>query len=180
MTHEKYIHARNEAVEYLTRAGIVLTEHEKDAVEVTDYGLGMLDTIGLQLAVYLNTERCCAKELILFPVQTCPEHRHPPVDGKKGKEETFRCRWGRVYLYIPGSFTLNPYAALPPAKAHYFTVWHEIVLDPGEQFTLQPDTLHWFQAGPEGAIVSEFSTKSRDNFDIYTDPHIDPAHKRKV
>jgi D-lyxose ketol-isomerase len=45
-------------------------------------------------------------------------------------------------------------------------------LRPGEQYTLPPHTLHWFQAGPEGAIVSEFSTKSRDDLDIFTDERI--------
>ena len=39
---------------------------------------------------------CCAKELILMPRQTCPEHWHPPVGGEPGKEETFRCRWGEI------------------------------------------------------------------------------------
>ena len=46
------------------------------------------------------------------------------------------------------------------------------------KYTIMPNTLHWFQAGPEGAVVSEFSTKSRDEFDIYTDPRIDAAGKR--
>lgn len=32
--------------------------------------------------------------------------------------------------------------------------------------------LHWFQAGDEGAVVSEFSSTSRDEFDIFTDPRI--------
>ncbi len=36
----------------------------------------------------------------------------------------------------------------------------------------QADTLHWFQAGDEGAIVSEFSTRSYDEFDIFTNPRI--------
>jgi D-lyxose ketol-isomerase len=35
-----------------------------------------------------------------------------------------------------------------------------------------PDTLHWFQAGPEGAVVSEFSTTNTDEFDRFTDPRI--------
>ena len=35
-----------------------------------------------------------------------------------------------------------------------------------------PDTLHWFQAGDEGAIVSEFSTRSRDETDVFSDPRI--------
>ena len=48
----------------------------------------------------------------------------------------------------------------------------EIVLAPGEQYTIPPDTLHWFQAGAEGAIVSEFSTQSRDELDVFSDPQI--------
>jgi D-lyxose ketol-isomerase len=32
--------------------------------------------------------------------------------------------------------------------------------------------LHWFQAGPEGAVISEFSTQSRDEADVFTDPRI--------
>jgi D-lyxose ketol-isomerase len=51
-------------------------------------------------------------------------------------------------------------------------VWHEVVLRPGQQHTVPPNTLHWFQAGPEGAIVSEFSTQSRDDLDVFTDPDI--------
>ena len=56
-----------------------------------------------------------------------------------------------------------------------YTVWHEIVLDPGDQYTIPPDTLHWFQAGPDGAVVSEFSTESRDDLDVFTDPAIGRA-----
>ena len=69
----------------LAEAGIVLTPAERQAIEVTDFGLGRLEEIGLQLVVYVNTERVCAKELVLFAGQTCPEHRHPPVGGGPGK-----------------------------------------------------------------------------------------------
>ena len=48
----------------------------------------------------------------------------------------------------------------------------DIVLGPGEQYTIPPNTLHSFEAGDEGAIVSEFSTKSRDALDVFTDPRI--------
>ncbi|HPP76337.1 MAG TPA: D-lyxose/D-mannose family sugar isomerase, partial [Armatimonadota bacterium] len=115
---------------------------------------------------------CCAKELVLFPWQICPEHRHPPIEGQPGKEETFRCRAGQVYLYVPGEPAANPKARVPEDRKDYFTVWHEIILNPGEQYTLMPNTLHWFQSGPDGAIVSEFSTKSVDEADIFTDPAI--------
>jgi D-lyxose ketol-isomerase len=172
MRREEVEKARTRAKEHLERAGIVLTPEEAANIEVADMGLGELETTGLELVVYVNTDRVCAKELVLFPGQTCPEHRHPPIDGEPGKEETFRCRQGMVYLYVEGEPTANPVARPPAGREPYYTVQHEIVLRPGEQHTIPPDTLHWFQAGPEGAIVSEFSTRSRDEYDIFTDPNI--------
>ncbi|MDP4094802.1 MAG: D-lyxose/D-mannose family sugar isomerase [Bacillota bacterium] len=168
------------AYEYLVKAGIAVTEEERKNMEVAEYGLNDLDNIGLELIVYINTMRCCAKELILFPGQTCPEHRHPSIAGELGKEETFRCRWGKVFLYVQGAPAKQPKAAAPKGRENCFTVWHEIELNPGDQYTLEPSTLHWFQAGPDGAVVSEFSTRSRDEFDIYTDPDINPALNRKA
>jgi D-lyxose ketol-isomerase len=158
--------------EYLQRAGIILTLAEVEHIEIADFGLGDLDVHGLQLVTYINTERVCAKELVLFPRQTCPEHRHPPVDGALGKEETFRCRWGIVYLYVEGEASGTQQARTPVGAEDVYTVKHEIVLGPGEQYTIMPDTKHWFQGGDEGAVVSEFSTRSRDEFDIFTDPKI--------
>jgi D-lyxose ketol-isomerase len=144
--------ARERAAAMLSEAGIVLSPAERERIEVADFGLGRLEDVGLQLVVYVNTERVCAKELVLFPLQTCPEHRHPAVEGRPGKEETFRCRRGSVQLHIEGQ--------------------EELVLLPGDQCTIPPDTLHWFQAGPEGAVVSEFSTQSRDELDVFSDPRI--------
>ena len=176
ISKQQYQQAQRRAAEMLDAAGIILTPEERANIEVADMGLGQLETIGLEIVVYLNTQRCCAKELVLFAHQTCPEHKHPPVGDYPGKEETFRCRRGTVYLYVPGERTEPIHAKLPPGREKYFTVFHEIVLQPGQQYTLQPDTLHWFQAGPEGAIVSEFSTRSMDETDIFTDPDI----KREV
>jgi D-lyxose ketol-isomerase len=144
--------ARERVAAMLAEAGIVLTPAEREAIEVADFGLGDLERCGLQIVVYVNTERVCAKELIMFPGQACPEHRHPPVDGGPGKEETFRVRRGSVRLWVDGA--------------------GEVLLGPGEQHTIPPDTLHRFEAGPEGAIVSEFSTRSRDEADVFTDPRV--------
>ncbi|MEN6519949.1 MAG: D-lyxose/D-mannose family sugar isomerase [Armatimonadota bacterium] len=163
---------RAKAAEYMKKACIALRPDEIENIEVADFGLGDLDNSGLELVIYVNTERVCAKEMALTPRQTCPEHRHPPVAGGPGKEETFRCRWGRVYLYVEGEPTPNPACKPPAGHEPYYTVYHEIELNPGDQYTLYPNTLHWFQAGEEGAVVSEFSTKSRDECDIFTDPEI--------
>jgi len=170
LTAEERDAARNRAASQLRKAGIVLTDPETMEIEVADFGLSRLEETGLEVVVYINTDRVCSKEIVMFPWQLCPEHRHPPFDGSPGKEETFRCRSGVVYLYTEGEPTAQP-VAQPPADGA-FTVWHETVLYPGDQHTIMPDTLHWFQAGSEGAIVSEFSTRSADEHDIFTDPRI--------
>ncbi|MGX4180369.1 D-lyxose/D-mannose family sugar isomerase [Bacillus sp. JK127] len=157
---------------YYQKAGIVLTDDEVEDIQIMDYGLGKLEETGLQLFIYVNTDRYCSKELVLFPRQTCPEHRHPPVGGEKGKQETFRCRWGKVYLYVEGEKTENPNVLPPEEDKEYYTVWHEIVLEPGGQYTIPPDTKHWFQAGEEGAVVTEMSSTSTDDHDVFTDPRI--------
>lgn len=180
LTKKDYEFFSGEAEKYLAKAGIAITEEERSRIEVAEYELGCIDKVGLELVVYVNTDRCCAKELVLLPGQTCPEHRHPEINGEEGKEETFRCRYGTVYLYVEGEND-QPIAACPPAgMEEYFTCRKEVILKPGEQYTIMPNTFHWFQAGPEGAVVSEFSTKSRDEYDIYTDPRIDAAGKRNV
>lgn len=157
----------------LCEAGIVITEEERQRIEICDYNLGRFEEIGTGIVIYVNTDRCCAKELMLYPHQICPEHIHPEIGEYPGKEETFRCRWGEVYLYVTGDPVDAPKGKVPEDKRDQFTVWHEIVLHPGEQYTLSEKTWHWFQAGPQGAIVSEFSTKSYDQDDIFRDPEIE-------
>jgi D-lyxose ketol-isomerase len=169
MTDDERREACAYALDRLDALGIALTPQERDAVEVTDFGLGRLREEGLQLLTYVNTDRHCAKEIVLYPGQTCAEHRHPPFEGTPGKEETFRCRRGLVYLHVDGEATANP-SARPPGEA--YTAAHEVVLRPGDQYTIPANTLHWFQAGPEGAVVSEFSSASRDELDVWTDPRV--------
>lgn len=170
MTKNEYNAQVEKALAFYEKANIVLTPEEKANVEVADFGLGKVNSIGLQLVVYINTERVCAKEMVLLPEQTCPEHMHVTTAGMKGKEETFRCRYGEVYLYVSGERNTDNIKAKRPDSD--VTVFHEIVLKPGEQYTIMPETLHWFQAGPDGAVVSEFSTRSTDETDVFTDKNI--------
>lgn len=151
VSRQEHERAQAYAREQLLAAGVVVSDDEARSIEVADFGLGRLEEIGLLVHVYVNTDRYCAKELVLFPGQTCPEHRHPPFAGTPGKEETFRCRLGRVDLIV-GS--------------------ERVSLAPGDQYTIPPDTLHWFQAGAEGAVITEFSSASRDELDVFTDPQI--------
>ena len=185
LTAEVYEIARRRATEYLDKAGIIVTDDEKGRIQVAEYNMNDINNIGLELVVYVNTKRCCAKELVLFPGQTCPEHRHPPIVGEPGKEETFRCRYGKVFLYVPDSRDAQQESSglrdeAPAGYEKYFTCSKKITLLPGEQYTIPPDTLHWFRSGPDGAVISEFSTQSRDEFDVYTDPRISASQARTV
>ncbi|BFT73798.1 D-lyxose/D-mannose family sugar isomerase [Paenibacillus sp. P36] len=172
MKRSEVSQAQERAAQMLESSGIVLTEEEIRHIEVAGFRLGQLDVQGLELVTYVNNDRYCAKELVLFPRQTCPEHLHPPVGEDPGKMETFRCRSGKVFLYVEGEATLNLNAVIPAGSEAYYSVFHEIELHPGEQYTINPGIKHWFQAGEDGAVVSEFSSTSRDEYDLFTDPRI--------
>ncbi len=177
-TPQKTLDIKAQAMQLLDDAGITLTAAERDAMELAGFGLGDFARQGLIVIVYINNARYCAKELVMLPGQTCPEHRHPPVPlgaggTDPGKTETFRCRRGKVYLYVAGAGERGAIRAkIPATRREHYTVFHEIELNPGDQYTIPPNTLHWFQAGPNGAVVSEFSSPSRDELDVFTDPAI--------
>ena len=139
MKKSVYEEARRRALELYEKAHIVLTPEEQERLEVADFGLGRLEDTGLEIVTYV--------------------HRHAPVEEihYPGKEETFRCRYGTCYVYIEGEPTADPVCQPPKGCEEWYTVWHQVVLRPGQQLTMTPDTRHWFQAGPEGAVVSEFS-----------------------
>lgn len=174
MDRAKYEEIKGRVLPYYEKAGIAITDKEKENLEVADFGLNDIENIGLQIITYINTDRCCAKEMVLLPGQTCPEHSHVPMPEKGyiGKEETFRCRYGTVYLYVDGEPTEKISGFVPKGYEDTYNVLHEIILKPGEQYTIMPNTRHWFQAGEEGCVVSEFSTTSYDEYDIFTDTNI--------
>jgi len=170
MKQSTYNEQVKKALEYYAKASIVLSDTEKEKIEVADFGLDNVENVGLQLLTYINTERVCAKEMVLLPYQTCPEHKHVPTAGGEGKEETFRCRYGKVYLYVSGEGNRDSIEGRIPDTD--VTVFHEIILAPGDQYTIMPQTWHWFQAGKDGAVISEFSTRSTDETDVFTDKRI--------
>ena len=172
LTQEQFKQYQQKALDLFQKAQIILTPLDQQQVEIADFGLGQFEQTGLGVLVYVNTDRVCAKELAMLPHQTCPEHRHPSVGASLGKEETFRVRWGKMTLFVPGQITSHPGVTAPAGRENTYTAWHGIEIQPGEQYTLGPNTTHWFQAGPEGCVVSEFSTHSTDENDIFTDPAI--------
>lgn len=180
MIDENY---KREVLSYYQKAQVVLTDEEIARIDYADFGLNNIREEGLNLVVYVNNDRYCAKEMVLLPNQTCPEHLHPTINGKPGKQETFRCRWGKVYLYVEGDEKLDEskiQVSLPQKNKEYYTASKEIVLLPGQQYTIDPDTRHWFKAGEEGAVISEFSSPSDDASDIFTNPNVKRIARDKI
>ena len=66
ITREEQHDAQAYAAERLAALGVVLTDAERESIEVADFGLGRLREFGLVVLVYVNTDRYCAKELVLF------------------------------------------------------------------------------------------------------------------
>jgi D-lyxose ketol-isomerase len=177
--------ARRQAVEILSKAklvgevgpptsptGVIIRQEEIAQMEVADFGLDELAHSGAQILTLVSTEQIAVKLIVLLPEQTLPEHTHPSVGDYAGKEETLRCVWGIAYLYGPGEPTPAPQGHPPAHRRATYRMWHEHVLQPGEQVTLQPGTPHWFQAGPDGAVLWSFSTMATDTQDIFTDSEI--------
>ncbi|MEA3406964.1 MAG: D-lyxose/D-mannose family sugar isomerase [Chloroflexota bacterium] len=172
ITEKTYTNARQRAEKYLRRAGLVARDEEIEAMEVLDMGLSNLEETGLQILSMVETDAIAVKVLVLFPQQTFVEHRHPSLGDYAGKEETLRCQWGEIRLYVPGEATPHPRGAPPAGQGEYYTSRREIVLHPGEQHTVPPNTWHWFQAGEEGGVVWSFSTRATDAQDEFQDPRV--------
>ena len=172
ITRSEQESARKRAAEILSKAGVVVRQGEIDQMEVADFGLSELEQSGVQIVTLVDTEKIAAKLLVLLPNQIEPEHRHPRLGDYEGKEETIRCEWGELYLYGPGEPTSNPKGHPPEHRRRTYTVWHEYVLRPGDQITFPPNISHWFQGGPEGAVIWSFSTKAIDVEDVFTDPDV--------
>jgi D-lyxose ketol-isomerase len=172
ITRSEYNEARQRAAELIRRAGVIVRPEEMESIEVADLGLGELEQTGLQILTILNSTVIAAKLLILLPNQTFAQHRHPRLGDYPGKEETFRCVWGEARLYVPGEPTAHPQGRPPAHRAEWYTVHHEVPLYPGDQYTVAPNTWHWFAAGDEGAVVWSFSTQATDAEDEFTDPQV--------
>jgi D-lyxose ketol-isomerase len=171
LARKEFNEAQLKAAEMIKNAGIKTTEAEIGKIDVADFGLSHLATEGAQIITFFSTDRVSAKVIALFPNQTLPEHWHPPVSDDPGKEETVRVVDGTVYLYLPGEENMR-HGVIPEGKDACYTVRHELVMKPGDQITLQPNTKHWFQAGNEGSVLYSFSTCVRDMLDGFSDPEI--------
>jgi D-lyxose ketol-isomerase len=128
---------------------------------VTDFALGRFADVGLGVIVWHGDEKhnYSGLDAFLLPGQMIPEHWHVKLGKIPAKMEAWLVRNGEIYAYAEGAPTPKMKAKLTEADAASTTVKCERILRVGEIASLsRPLEKHWMQAGPQGAIFTEFST----------------------
>lgn len=113
-------------------------------------------------------------EIYLLPGQSIAEHRHLPTKDAEGKPlrckiESWQVRYGYVYGFsevgepnldkFPEAKAMLSKLQIPHLKSVHVEKWEA----DGKVYKLAgPETWHFMQAGPDGAIVTEFAT-THDN-----------------
>jgi len=166
---DEFSDLRIKAVKMFIESGIKITDEEVEKIIVNDFELGDIAKEGAQILEWLNTDRVGVRLIALFPFQTLPEHFHRATVNEQGKEETIRVVSGTLYVYVPGEETITN-GFIPEGQDNYYTARHEVMMKPSNQLTLKPGTLHWFQAGKDGAVIYTFTSQARDKNNIFTNP----------
>ena len=144
--------------------------------DITDFGLGAFDQIGLvvftvrnghhQLAPY-TTKKYAEKILIVG------ENQHTPMHHHVRKAEDIICRGGgnlqiRLYNKAPdGGLADTPVEVSLDGVRHRVEAGHTFVLRPGESITLTPFLYHefWAEEGTGTSLCWEVSSVNDDETD---------------
>ena len=161
--------AKQQAEDLIHKSGFVLSDQEQQDLAVNDMGLGNILQEGLVFVDILRSARLRITILVLLPNQTLPQHRHPPYETEIGKKETLRVLYGQTRLYVPGQEN-NPQILIPAGKEAFYTARHEILINRGQQYTIDPNTEHWFQGGPDGAVNLCLQNRVDETKNIFNDP----------
>ena len=92
----------------MRKAGLYLTPEEEERMEVTDFGLNDPYHEGLMLHVYVNTKRCCAKELPdAAGTDLCGTPPPAAERGESWKGKRHSAAVTEKFIHVPGEPTLN-------------------------------------------------------------------------
>ncbi len=136
-----------------------------------DFGKGEFTSFGMGGVFWCNEpEGYFGHEIYLLPGQNIPEHRHLPTKDAAGKDvrckiESWQVRHGAVYGFsevgepnleqFPDAKAMLAKCQIPQLKCVHVEKWEA---DGKVHKLAGPETWHFMQAGPEGAIVFEFAT----------------------
>ena len=153
--------AKSAYLDLLRQAGYPATNAIAGKLWVSDLGLGRFAETGFGAIVWWGDDEhnFSGLDAFLLPGQTIPEHWHVAIRNIPAKMEAWLVRYGEVYAHGEGEPTSAIKAKLSPAAAAQVTAKRERVLGVGDIAGLsRPLEKHWMQAGPQGAIFTEFCT----------------------
>jgi D-lyxose ketol-isomerase len=140
--------------------------------DVTDFGLGTLDQIGLVLVNLAEEAEYCEKLMYSKLHQVTPLHTH------RRKVEDIICRWGRLAIELWAGHpqrTARDLALRIKRNGESVTLnsGEKVVLEPGERVKIVPGVYHAFWPESPEAIVGEVSTANDDaNDNVFVDARI--------
>ena len=134
--------AKKGALSMLRGAGIVLAPDEE--IEITDFGKGDYERLGLGLVVRVSEPEYGSKWLTVLPGQVCPNHFHEHI------KETFFVIKGDVEMRIGDE---------------------AVAMRAGDKRTMPPGTWHTFTS-VGGAIIEEVTTRQVEGDSQFEDPGI--------
>lgn len=150
--------------DFFEKNGWVLPPNPK--WDITDFGLGDFNKIGLVLINLAEEEEYCEKLMYAAKGQTTPAHYH------KQKKEDIICRNGRLIIQfwkadaeqLPVEGTLNV-----KVNGEYKTInsGDKIMLNSGERVTIIPGVWHEFYPESDECVIGEVSTANDDVNDNY-------------
>jgi D-lyxose ketol-isomerase len=162
-------------LDFLKQSGYPVNPAIAGKLFVTDFNLGRFTEAGLGVIIWWGDEQhnYSGLDAFLLPGQIIPEHWHVKVREIPAKMEAWLVRHGEVYACAEGPPTPNMQAKIPEADAPYLTARSERILRVGDIAGLsRPLEKHWMQAGPQGAIFTEFCTFHTGEGVQFTDPKI--------
>lgn len=167
--------AKQAYLDFLQRHGFQLSQNLRANMWVSDFGLGNFVEVGMAGMFWVNDQKnnYTALEMILLPNQMIPEHWHEKSEIAAAKMESWHIRYGCTHTYGEGAPTVPIAAKIPESQTPYVTVRHETTLRVGEVAGIKrPLELHWQQACPSGAVMTEYSTFHDGKAVKFTDPHV--------
>jgi D-lyxose ketol-isomerase len=139
-----------------------------------DFGLGRFTEVGMAGLIWVNDEEYNyqGNDMYLLPGQRIPEHGHDKTAIAGPKLESWLVRYGTVDIYGEGNPTPGADADIAEEDKQIWIAKTKKKLLPGQVGRLEgAETMHWMQAGDEGAIVSEFSTFHDGNALKFSNPN---------
>lgn len=142
---------------------------------VADFNLKNFVDVGMAGIFWIiNTKhKYTGVEMFLLPGQSIPEHWHVATKDASTKFESCHVRYGSITLFTEGEAKPDVADRIPQYQREIVKARKEKVLNPGEiGFAEKEGEKHWFKAGPEGAIMTEYATVHDGDGVRFSDPSI--------